>query len=88
MKVVFKKSFLKELKKLDNKTLKNAVYNAIIQAEEATQIQDIKNLKKLAGYDCYYRIRIGDYRIGLKQEGHTLYFVIIEHRKDIYKLFP
>lgn len=88
MKVDFKKTFLKELEKLKNKSLKNSIYNSIIQVELAESISEIKNIKKLAGFEIYYRLRVGDYRIGLKLENDTVNFVIFEHRKDIYKTFP
>jgi len=88
MKVSFKKSFLKELKKLKNKQLKNAISECIIQVELAENISQIKNLKKLTGYDIYYRVRISDYRIGLKLENDHVFFVVFEHRKDIYRKFP
>ena len=88
MKVEFKKSFIKELKKLKNKSLKNSIAESIIQVESTENIANIKNLKKLAGYDVYYRIRVGDYRIGIKIEKDVVYFVVCEHRKDIYRKFP
>lgn len=88
MKVDFKKTFLKELEKLKNKSLKNSIYNSIIQVELAESISEIKNIKKLAGFEIYYRLRVGDFRIGLKLENDTVNFVIFEHRKDIYKTFP
>lgn len=88
MKVQFKKSFLKELQKLRNKNLKSSIASCIVQVESAETIAQVKNIKKLSGYDDYYRIRIGDYRIGVKIEMNTLYFVVFEHRKDIYKNFP
>ena len=88
MTVSFKKSFLKEIKKLKNKHLKDSITECILQVESAPSIQNIKNLKKLAGYDVYYRIRVGDYRIGLKIEDDSVFFVVVEHRKDIYKVFP
>jgi mRNA interferase RelE/StbE len=88
MKVEFKKSFLKEVKKLKNKTLQSAVLDCIIKVESAQNLSQVKNLKKLTGYDIYYRIRIGEYRIGLKIENDVVYFVVFEHRKDIYKGFP
>ena len=88
MKVEFKNSFLKELKKLKNKSLKNSIADCIEQVESAQNISQIKNLKKLTGYDIYYRIRVGDYRIGLKVEKDVVYFVVFEHRKDIYRGFP
>lgn len=88
MNTVFKNSFLKELKKLKNKSLKESVYNCILQVESAKNISEIRNLKKLSGYDIYYRIRVGDYRIGIKIENEVVYFVVLDHRKDIYKRFP
>ena len=88
MKIDFRKSFLKELKKLKNKNLKNSIHECIVQVESAGNINQIKNIKKLAGYDVYYRIRVGDYRIGIKIEREIVHFVIFEHRKDIYKGFP
>lgn len=45
MKVDFKKTFLKELEKLKNKSLKNSIYNSIIQVELAESILEIKILK-------------------------------------------
>jgi mRNA interferase RelE/StbE len=88
MKVEFKKSFLKELKKLNNKSLQNSIYESIMQVESVNNVTQIKNLKKLAGYDSHYRIRVGDYRIGVKVEKEIVYFVVFDHRKDIYKGFP
>jgi len=88
MKIEFKKSFLKELKKLKNKNLKNSIADCIIQVEFAKNPTDIKNLKKVTGYDVYYRIRVGDYRIGVKIENDIVYFVVCEHRKEIYRRFP
>jgi len=88
MKVEFKKSFLKGLKKLKNKNLKNSIADYIIQVESAENTTHIKNLKKLSGYDVYYRIRVGDYRIGVKVENEVVYFVAFDHRKNIYRTFP
>ena len=86
--VNFKKSFLKELKKLKDADLKNAISQCILEVEKAKNLDQIKNFKKLTGYKVYYRIRIGDYRIGVKVQDEIVYFVVFEHRKDIYKGFP
>ncbi len=88
MKVEFKKSFLKELQKLRDQSLKNDIVATITQVESANNIIEIKNLKKLSGYDVFYRIRVGSYRIGIKVEREVVYFVAFEHRKDIYRNFP
>ncbi len=75
MKVVYERKFLKDVEKIkDGKILKR------IQAtlEDLEQIVDshsdrsgmpeIHNMIKLKGHDQFYRIRIGDYRLGASIE--------------------
>ena len=69
MKTEFKKSFLKDLKALHGKKLKEKIKSTILDVEKAETIWSIGNLKKLKGSEKYYRIRIGDYRIGIIVEG-------------------
>ena len=88
MKTAFKESFLKALLKLKNPELKSQIVQIINNIETAEDIRDISNLKKLHGPGKYYRIKIGEYRIGLKIIDDLIYFVDIAHRKDIYKHFP
>ncbi len=89
MKIAFKKSFLKDLKKLRDKQLKNSIAKAIEDVEAAKELTQVKNLKKMEGYSSFYRIRIGDYRIGLQlMDKELIYFVAFDHRKDIYTHFP
>jgi len=88
MKTVFKASFLKATKKLDNDQLKTDITNAILDVESAENLRHINQLKKRKGYKHFYRIRIGNYRIGLKIEGDTVYFVDVDHRGNIYRIFP
>lgn len=64
MKIAFKKSFLKELKKLRNRNLQDSIADCIFQVESAEDLSHIKNIRKPSGYEVYYQIRIGDYRIG------------------------
>lgn len=46
-------------------------------------------MKKLSGGSGdYYRLRVGDYRIGLEIEGEIIVFVRCLHRRDIYRYFP
>lgn len=88
MKVEFRKSFLRDLKRLKDNAIRARVKEVINTAEEITDIYEINDLKKLRYGDIYYRIRVRDYRLGLTLEGDTLLFVRCLHRKDIYKYFP
>lgn len=88
MKTDFKKSFTKDLKKIREQDLKKRVATAIKRAEEAKSLRKVENITKLRGSDRYYRIKIGDYRIGLKLKDNMLIFIRFLHRRDIYKYFP
>ena len=88
MKVEFDSSFYKRLIKIKDKHLLEKVKQAILQAENADVIHNIKQVKKLEGFKNYYRIRIGDYRIGLELKKDTVWFITIANRKEIYKIFP
>ncbi len=46
--------------------------------------------QKLRGYRSYYRIRVGDYRIGLRLDfdRQVIEFRRVLHRRRIYRLFP
>ncbi len=46
--------------------------------------------QKLSGYKTYYKIRVGDYRIGLRIEHdiNSVEFQRVLHRRDIYRKFP
>ena len=86
----FKKSFLKDIKKIKDKVLLAEIEQAILSVEDAATMQDIPRLKKLKGNKkgIYYRIKVGDYRIGVAIENETVTFAAFDDRKDIYKFFP
>ncbi len=89
MKVIFDEAFEESIDEIKDKILKKQVEKAIIQVETSTAIGFVPNIKKMKGFKTYFRIRVGNYRIGLELENSdTVRFLIIAHRKDIYKLFP
>jgi len=88
MNVEFDKSFHKALKKINQKSLFPKIEEIINECEKAASVQEISNIKKLSGFVHFYRIRIGDYRIGIEISNNTITFITIANRKDIYKKFP
>jgi len=89
MEIVFDKSFSKSLDKLHDKEILRKIEEVIIEVEAAQSLMNVTNIKKMQGFKTFYRIRIGDYRIGAELEDDlTLRFILILHRKDIYKKFP
>jgi mRNA interferase RelE/StbE len=88
MQVEFKESFAKDLTKINSVTL-NKVKSVIEQIELADSLNSITHVKKLkSSAQNYYRIRIGDYRIGLKLENDKVIIIRFLHRKEMYRYFP
>ena len=89
MKTEFKKSFAKDLKKkARDRKLLFQIKEIIEAVENAGSFYEISNFKKLKAEGNYYRMRVGDYRIGLKIEKETVVFVRFLHRSEIYRYFP
>lgn len=62
--VEFDKSFFKTLAKVKDESTLKKIKKSILKLENTNGLINIKNLKKLTGFKSYYRIRIGDYRLG------------------------
>ena len=88
MNVEFRKSFEKDLRKIRDETLLLRIQAAIEEVENAENMGEINNLKKLKADGDYYRIRVGDYRIGLTIVDDVIIFIRALQRKDIYRYFP
>lgn len=88
-KVEYTKRFLKELAALPAE-IQNRVEPIVFQELESENPLELGYLQKLKGYSDKYKIRVGNYRIGItvKQETNTLICERIAHRKEIYKIFP
>jgi len=88
VKVAFRDSFAKDLKGVKEKGLLGRVRVIIEAFEKANSLDDLPTLKKLKGGGDYFRVRVGDYRVGIALENDTVVFVRFLNRKDIYKHFP
>lgn len=88
MNVEFRDGFLKDLRGVKDQALLRRVRALIEIAEQAQDLDEIGNVKKLKGGGSYYRVRIGDYRVGLAVENDVVTFVRVLNRKDIYRYFP
>ena len=60
----------------------------ILTCQQAESVGKVNNLKKMQGYDSFYRVRLGDYRVGIEVLENEVIFVRFLYRKDIYKFFP
>ncbi len=88
MKVTFRQSFARELKKMKDQAVLDRIRRAIEQVEGASTRQEVHDLKKMSGAGNFYRIRVGDYRLGVVVEGGQVEFVRCLPRRDLYRFFP
>jgi len=88
MNIKFESRFEKDLKLVKERNLLIRLKQIILTCKQAESLGEINNLKKMQGYDSFYRIRLGDYRIGIEVFENEIIFVRFLHRKDIYKVFP
>ncbi|MBN1484894.1 MAG: type II toxin-antitoxin system RelE/ParE family toxin [Chloroflexia bacterium] len=88
MRVLFEASFARDLQRIRNKKLLDRVQKLIDEIKAAAALDEIKHLSKLKGTETFYRIRLGDYRVGVEIIQDRVVLVRILHRKDIYRYFP
>jgi len=88
VKIQFRNSFEKDLRKLRNAELLTKITAVIREVENAETLEDVTNIKKLTAKGAYYRIRVGDYRLGIVTDGTVITFTRVLHRKEIYRNFP
>lgn len=88
MKVRFHKAFTKDLSKIKDKPTHQKIKTAILKLENAPSLDKITNLRAIKDEKDAYRLRAGDYRIGLYLNNNVFELARVAHRKDIYNLFP
>ena len=88
MKIEFTPSFKKDIKRLRDGAMCARLEKTVEALEQAVSLDAVPQLKKLAASSNCYRIRIGDYRLGLQTDGKVMLLVRFLHRRDIYRSFP
>ncbi len=91
MEVVARKSFYKDALKCPV-SIQKKVNRVLYVLEKAESLQssglDYKKCKGAGKHEKYYRIRVGDWRIGIELKYPTVIVVTILSRGKIYKKFP
>lgn len=88
MKVTYRTNFGRDVKRIRQPGIKTHIEQAIVDVKQAVRWSDIPHIKKLANSVNAYRIRVGDYRIGVLIVGDTVDFARVLPRREIYRKFP
>jgi mRNA interferase RelE/StbE len=88
-KVEYTKRFLKELAQLPKDT-QSRVESIVFSELKSANPFELGYLKKMKGYKDKYKIRVGDYRVGLTldKKSQTMICQRVAHRREIYQIFP
>ena len=87
--VEYTKRFLKDLASLPRDVQQRAEM-IVFQELNSTNPFELGYLEKMTGYTNRYKIRVGDYRIGITMDKQTQAIICqrFAHRRDIYRVFP
>jgi mRNA interferase RelE/StbE len=89
MKIRYTKRFSKDLDGIiHDADLKKRLLDVLEKLQQMDSLGDMSNVRKIQGYEEYFRIRIGDYRLGIKITKDYIEMLRFLHRKDIYRKFP
>lgn len=89
MEVQYRQLFLKDLKKLRKQSIYDQIYEiAFTTLPNARSLQEITNVKAMKGYSERYRIRVGDYRVGIVVQNGSIEIMRVLHRREFYRFFP
>lgn len=89
MKFSIEKSFDRDTDRVKNKRVLRKLHQLISMIGDVDTIGKIPHTRKLHGHPSYYRIKLGDYRLGMEAISDTEVVLLrFLHRKDIYRYFP
>jgi len=88
MQIELTRKFRKQVENCNDRRIKRRIADIIEAVMASDSMNGFNNLKKLTGYKDRYRIRLGNYRIGIVIEGEIVIFAAFDHRSEIYKYFP
>lgn len=88
-KITLTRKFAKDLAKVPQpiqKRIEGIITGEPIRADPFLNGRTVK----LSEYQHFYRIRVGDYRIGLRIDGDAKQIKLLRvlHRREIYRRFP
>lgn len=74
MKILYQKRFLKELAKIPSKQRTQIEEFVFEKINSISSIQESNKIEKMKSYSGYYKIRFGQYRVGLKYKNNEITF--------------
>ena len=88
MQVEYRQLFLKDLKKLKKQPIYKRIFQLAFEIIPlAANLEVLSNIKAMKGYPHRYRIRVGDYRIGIEVQEDKVEIMPVLNRREFYRYF-
>jgi len=83
------KQFDKIVFKIKDTSVKIRLKRIMEKVASAKNLEEIPNITPIVGHPTYFRIKFGDYRIGISLEDNIVWFLFFGKRNEsTYKKFP
>ena len=80
--------FTRDLRRIRDRDLQRRIARKLQELEAVDSISEVAGVHPMIGWERHYRIRIGDYRLGLAVDGNVVTLLRFLHRREIYHFFP
>ena len=88
MRLEIKSSFNRDLRRIHDRDVRRRLTRKMDEIEAASNLTQVTDIVKMQGYDHLYRIRVGNYRLGIAIESDVVILQKLDHRRDFYRGFP
>ena len=88
MQVEFAPRFTRDLRQVRSADLHRQVADKIRELEAADNLLEVSGVSRMTAPGRFYRIRIGNHRLGFTMEGEVVVLLRFLPRDQIYRYFP
>ena len=82
------RQFSRDVRRLGSSQIRRRLDRAIQELIEAADITEVSGVRRLQAEGQHYRVRIGDYRLGITMDGEIAVLRRFLPRGEIYRYFP
>ncbi len=86
--VEYSKQSLKDLALIPSKSRISIEKFIFEELPASANITESKKIESMKGYNDFFKVRLGNYRVGLQKESNRIIVKRVLHRKEIYRYFP
>lgn len=89
MRIRYKPAFRRDIRRIRDEDTIRSINAVIASLRAANSIREVSNIRRVrVSRGRSYRIRIGDYRLGVEMDGGTAVLARFLHRRDMYRYWP